>query len=174
MGEFNWPWQYKFPPFFTIQPNVDTRNKQLEAWGSLILNYHRVKRLFILDVTEAQNSPLFFNKEIDRKLSLDAIYTVLESVRQKGGIEWTDKARKRCYIYWRTPEEWGKLIYNWVIANGLNNSVCTLYEITGEESIKEEFYGLDEKILLRALQVLESDKKAELFSTDGSEGVKFF
>ena len=31
-----------------------------------------------------------------------------------GHIEWADKTRKRCLLVWRTPEEWGKLIYSWV------------------------------------------------------------
>jgi len=175
MAEFEWPWQYRFPPFFTIQPNLDTKKKQLEAWRSLILNYYRTKKLFILDITEAHSSPLFVNKEIDRKLSIDSIYIVLEDLKQKGNVEWLDKQRKRCYIYWRTPEEWGKKIYAYINNNGLNNTVCTLYELTnGDDTANEEFHGLDERILLRALQTLETEKKAELFAIDGSEGVKFF
>ena len=31
-----------------------------------------------------------------------------------GHIEWQDKLRKQCLVMWRTPEEWGKLIYSWV------------------------------------------------------------
>ena len=31
-----------------------------------------------------------------------------------GHIEWKDKGRKQCLIMWRTPEEWGNIIYNWV------------------------------------------------------------
>lgn len=31
-----------------------------------------------------------------------------------GHLEWTDKAKKQCMIMWRSPEEWGKLIYQWV------------------------------------------------------------
>lgn len=62
----DWPWQYSFPPFFTIQvsihvliltytshnpwqwrswplqPHSATRAKQLEAWRHLVLNYCQV------------------------------------------------------------------------------------------------------------------------------------
>ncbi len=31
-----------------------------------------------------------------------------------GHIEWKDKGRKQCLVMWRTPEEWGNLIHNWV------------------------------------------------------------
>ena len=60
----DWPWQYSFPPFFTIQvsgpghnslpnkstadndflsqPHSATKAKQLEAWRHLVLNYCQV------------------------------------------------------------------------------------------------------------------------------------
>ena len=38
-----WPWQYSFPPFFTLQPHKDTRDKQIEAWRHLVLNYCQVR-----------------------------------------------------------------------------------------------------------------------------------
>ena len=63
----DWPWQYSFPPFFTIQvsgpglviyslpnkstadnnfltqPHSATKAKQLEAWRHLVLNYCQVE-----------------------------------------------------------------------------------------------------------------------------------
>ncbi|XP_035661224.1 vacuolar protein-sorting-associated protein 25-like [Branchiostoma floridae] len=173
MAEFQWPWQYNFPPFFTIQPNKDTQAKQLEAWCLLVLSYCRHRRQYSLDVTDAQDSPLFHNKKIDRKLPLDAVYTVLEELRKKGNIEWTDpKKRNRCLIMWRTPEEWGKIIYQWVTSNGMNNTVCTTYElVNGDDTTSQEFHGMESWLLTRALQTLQLERKAELM---GSEGVKFF
>ena len=52
-----WPWQYNFPPFFTLQPNEDTKNKQIDAWCDLILKYGREKRIFQLDLVEACCKP---------------------------------------------------------------------------------------------------------------------
>ncbi len=72
-----------------------------------------------------------------------------------GNIEWQDKQKSRCLVMWRTPQEWGQLILQWVSQeiflkatfhivlyqaknNGLENSVCTLYEIhSGEDSENE-------------------------------------
>lgn len=66
---FQWPWQYEFPPFFTLQPNSDTRSKQIEAWCDLVLAYYRANRTFIMDLNEAaQSSPLFYNSKINRIL----------------------------------------------------------------------------------------------------------
>jgi len=175
MAAFEWPWQYNFPPFFTLQPNLDTRQKQLDAWMALVLGYHRHHKQYTLDVTEAQSSPLFSNKQLSRRLPPEAINKVLEELLKKGHIEWTDKSRRQCLVMWRTPEEWGKLIYKWAMDKGHKNSVCTFYEITsGEDTTREEFHGLESWLLLRALKSLEAQKKAEVMSVGGSEGVKFF
>lgn len=175
MNDFEWPWQYNFPPFFTIQPNLATRAKQLEAWKELILTYHRTQKKYILDVAEVQSSPLFSNKEIKRSLPLDGIYAVLEDLQKQGQLEWTDKQKQRCYIYWRTPEEWGSLIYNWASSHGMTNTVCTLFELTnGDDTADEEFHELDTGLLLKSLRTLENEGKAEVISFDGNEGVKFF
>ncbi|XP_002733784.2 vacuolar protein-sorting-associated protein 25-like [Saccoglossus kowalevskii] len=174
-SDFEWPWQYNFPPFFTLQPNLETRQTQLEAWCSLVLSYHKHYKIFSLDVTEVQSSPLFSNSKINRKLPLDALYIVLEELRKKGNLEWLDKNRKRCLIMWRTPEEWGSLIYQWASSNSLLNSVCTLYElVSGDDTVKEEFHDLDGTLLRRALKTLQVQMKAEIIVFDGNEGVKFF
>ncbi|KAJ8264608.1 hypothetical protein GJAV_G00151240 [Gymnothorax javanicus] len=166
---------YNFPPFFTLQPNVDTRQKQLAAWCSLTLSYCRHRKLYTLDVMEAQESPVFNNKKIERKLSMEAIQVVFEELRKKGNLEWIDKNKTRCLIMWRRPEEWGKLIYQWVSGNGMVNSVFTLYELSnGDDTESEEFHGLEEWLLVRSLQTLQSDGKAELINMDDGKGVKFF
>uniref|UniRef100_A0A673GDH6 Vacuolar protein-sorting-associated protein 25 n=1 Tax=Sinocyclocheilus rhinocerous TaxID=307959 RepID=A0A673GDH6_9TELE len=135
---FEWPWQYNFPPFFTLQPNVDTRQKQLAAWCSLVLSFCRHRKLYTLDVLEAQESPVFNNKKIERKLSVEAIQVVFEELRKKGNLEWLDKNKSRCLIMWRRPEEWGKLIYQWVSKNGMVNSVFTLYELSNGDDTEKE------------------------------------
>ncbi|KAF6098103.1 vacuolar protein sorting 25-like protein [Phyllostomus discolor] len=125
---FEWPWQYRFPPFFTLQPNVDTRQKQLAAWCSLVLSFCRLHKQSSMTVMEAQESPLFNNVKLQRKLPVESIQIVLEELRKKGNLEWLDKNKSSFLIMWRRPEEWGKLIYQWVSRSGQNNSVFTLYD----------------------------------------------
>ena len=67
------PWQHSFPPFYTLQPNLDSRKKQLEAWRSIILDYCQRKGLTSLDLREASNSELFNNTAIQRRLSDEAL-----------------------------------------------------------------------------------------------------
>ena len=35
-------------------------------------------------------------------------------VTQAGHLEWQDATRSRCLVMWRTPEEWGDILYQWV------------------------------------------------------------
>ena len=53
-------------------------------------------------------------------------------------VEWLDRAHDRCHIYWRRPEEWATLVYDWAVANGLLNTVCSLYELTQGDDVHDE------------------------------------
>ena len=179
MGDdFQWPWQYNFPPFFTIQPNLDTRAKQIEAWTDLILSYYKHHKLYRLDITEAQADPLFNNSAISRKLSMGDIIKILDMLAKSGHVEWDDvREKKQCYLMWRNPNEWADMIYSWVSANGMTDTVCTLFELhSGDDTNDEEFHGIDINVLRKALQVLERRGKAQIFSAENpqEEGVKFF
>ena len=167
------PWQHNFPPFYTLQPNLETRKKQLEAWRTLVLDYCQKRGLTSLDLKEAANSELFHNATIKRRLADDAIKAVFQEIEDKGNLEWTDKAHTRCNIYWRSADEWGSLIYNFIKQKGQTNAVCTLYELTeGPDAVGQPFHGLDEAVLIKSLKTLELQKKAEIFANN--EGVKFF
>lgn len=174
MTDFEWPWQHSFPPFYTLQPNLGTRQKQLDAWCELVLAFHRHHNVHLLDLTEAASTPLFHNKTLNRKLSLEFIQTVMEELKKKGSLEWMDKEKKQCLVLWRSLPEWANLIYSWACESGQVNSVCTLYEIIqGDYTANQEFHGLEKEVLLRALRHLEEQGKAQLMLFDASEGVKF-
>lgn len=169
---FDWPWQYDFPPFFTIQCNADTKLKQVETWCALVLSYHQHHKLSRLHLTNINSSPLFCNKAINRKLSREAVIEILDRLKSKGNIEWEDKNKTSCLVFWKTPQQWSDLLYAWVKRTGQINSVCTLHELTqGANTTSEEFYGLENWVLLRALKILQSKGHAELI---GDDGVKFF
>jgi hypothetical protein len=53
----------------SLQPNLDTRRKQLDAWCSLVLDYCRLKKVCTFDVNDASKFPPFFNTKINRMFS---------------------------------------------------------------------------------------------------------
>ncbi|KAK3885841.1 hypothetical protein Pcinc_009968 [Petrolisthes cinctipes] len=174
MTEFEWPWQYSFPPFFTLQPNADVRKTQLDAWCSLVLGWARKNNVGQIDVTGATSMVVFRNDSISRALPADGIRVVLDELAKRGNLEWTDKTKRRGYIFWRSVREWGQQIYQWAQDTSRMNTVCTLFEINqGDETAGQEFHGLDGDILIKALRALEVAGKAELMDFGDNQGVKF-
>mmetsp|Transcript_18224 Transcript_18224/g.26587 ORF Transcript_18224/g.26587 Transcript_18224/m.26587 type:complete len:176 (+) Transcript_18224:119-646(+) len=173
-GNFEFPEFYAFPPFFTIQPNVTTREKQMGLWRELILRYHtdlKIKTLVLHDC------PVWKNSEIGRELSPADIKVVVNDFVESGHGEWEDDSKTRCRILWRKPEQLASDIYDWAEANGYINSVCTVYELhSGEDVNGMSFQGADEELLRRALAVLEEQGKCTMFKGESSseDGIKFF
>ena len=166
---------YQFPPFFTIQPVLATREKQLALWRELILRYHtqhKVKTLVVHDC------PLWNNKQIQRQLSPRDVAIVVDDFVKHGHAEWIDTDTKtRCRILWRPPEQLATDIYQWAEQKGYLNSVCTLYELhSGEDVHGMSFQGADEELLRRALAILQQQGKCAVFKgeTSSEDGIKFF
>ena len=166
---------YHFPPFFTIQPTLSTREKQLGQWRELLLQYHTQLKIKTLIIHEC---PLWHNVAINRQLSTDEIHIVITDFVNSGHGEYEDiNTKTRIRIIWRRPEQLASDIYDWATTNGYLNSICTLYELhSGEDVHAMSFQGVDEELLRRALGVLEGMGKCAVFKGETSEedGIKFF
>jgi ESCRT-II complex subunit VPS25 len=168
----DWPWEYSFPPFFTLQPHTPSRQKQIQSWKHLVISYCQVNTVSVLDLAEAGDLPLFHNQTIDRRLGIQEIREVCESLESSGNLEWTDKSRSRAYIFWKSPAQLGMEIYRWVQETGQTGTVMTLTELLEEGENGNSWKGVSHEIILKALLVLQKEKKAEVFEDD--DGVKFF
>jgi ESCRT-II complex subunit VPS25 len=161
---FPFPPEYSFPPFFTRQTNLTTHHAQLVKWSSLVLSYCRHHRIFKLSLsangtttnTTAASTPerdtteLFYNKKINRRLSLPDIREVIDFLRKNNRAEYITPPPNSsstssgldgssagggggggdiAWIYWRTPEEWAALVESWVDSTGQRGSVLTVYEL---------------------------------------------
>jgi len=160
-----------------LQPVLNTRKKQIAMWQNLVLDYTRHFKMYQLDVDEAASSPLFYNATINRRLSVENIRIILEHLAKEGNGTWKDKEKRRFTILWRSPAQWGEMLYKWVCSSGFTDTVMTIYELReGDATEGEEFHGLDSEVLLKALQTLEKQGKCQVFSGHQSDeaGVKFF
>ncbi|KAF7488127.1 Vacuolar protein-sorting-associated protein 25 [Sarcoptes scabiei] len=168
-------WQYNFPPFFTIQPNDETRKLQMDAWCAIIMDHCRKNKIYELNISESLNAPPFRNDSIDRCLTEESLKSILDAIAERGRLEWIDvDGVKQCLIYWYKIEEWANIISKWVEERALNGTMCTLYEINGDDDRSSpELLGLDDRILLKALKHLEREGKAAVVEIDDSFGVKF-
>lgn len=188
---FRYPPFYSYPPSFTLQPVKATREKQLKLWCDLVLSYCKHYRIFKLTITDSANSPLFVNASIEyviltdsyisspqisvllansRKLSLPTIEKVFSRLVSMGYGEWLDKEANVCLIYWRRPNEWAQIIYDWVERSGRRKSILTFYELRfSDDTADSEFHEIDPELLLRSLQVLESHGKCVIFEGKTSD-----
>ncbi|KAI5808836.1 ESCRT-II complex subunit-domain-containing protein [Peziza echinospora] len=159
------PPQYTFPPFFTRQPNTTTFLRQRALWASFILSYCKHHRLWRLNVSDALETELFWNRGLGRRVKYcDAVEMI------DGGV-----GKSTLIVWWRKPEEWAGVIYDWIDSTGQKNTVLTLYEIAeGDLTGSTEFRGIDQFTLRKALEVLTKRGQAQIFSINDESGVKFF
>ncbi|CAO1407774.1 unnamed protein product [Diamesa serratosioi] len=173
MTDFEWPWEYSFPPFFTFQPNSETRKQQFLRWKELILQYQRYRKQAILNLND--DTELFNNDKINRRLDKETKTTILDEMCVNKNAAAVGKNSGIYEIYWLTLEEWSNVVYNWAQNSGMTNSVLTQYELlNGDDTKDEEFSGLNEDVFMKVMKLLESKGKCEVMEIDGSYGVKFF
>ncbi|XP_039116232.1 vacuolar protein sorting-associated protein 25-like isoform X2 [Dioscorea cayenensis subsp. rotundata] len=158
----------------SLQPVRETREKQVQLWKELILDYCRNQKVFRVGLEE--DFPLFTNLVIERSLSHEAKELFLSTLVNEGRAEWMDKRHKKCLILWMGIQDWADYIVNFVKENGFEDSVMTVEDIrSGFESRGTDLAAIDHTVLMRALRLLEQKGKAVIFkgtSTD-DEGVKF-
>lgn len=173
---FEFPFFHNYPPYFTLQPVQETRDKQSSLWQALILQYCRSQKVYIVLAAGEDENPLFVNNAIDRRANREARTYFLSGLVESGRAAWLDKEKNRCLILWKTPKEWAAAIYDWARSFGLNDSVFTIDDLSaGDEVQGTELEGLPREIIVPALKLLEAHGQARLFkgATPGEEGVKF-
>ncbi|KAK1921761.1 ESCRT-II complex subunit-domain-containing protein [Papiliotrema laurentii] len=177
---FIFPAIWSFPPFFTLQPNPSTMAHQVELWSKLVLDWARVNRVFMVHCEAGgDDTPeVFHNKAIRRRLMPNGVRSVIGSLVKDGRAAPDPPKQADTYlIYWKKPDEWGNVIYDWVIDNGMNGTIMTFWEITeGELAESTEFHGLPASLLRRAIDTLVKKAKAQIIKGEGEagEGVRFF
>ena len=116
------PFAYSWPPFWSLQPNLATREGQFKEWSSFILSYCRENRIWRLTIVDALNTPLFHNSRLQKRMNLLEAREILDwMTREAGGqrAEWIGKEGDKsvAWMYWRRPEEWAEVLSNWVLTH---------------------------------------------------------
>ena len=96
---------------------------------------------------------------------------MLEDLASRGNFEWSDKSKRRGLVFWRSAQQVGQDIYQWVRDTGQTGTVVTIAEIV-EQGDSQAWRGTSQEVVIKALRALEADKKCEVF--EGDDGVKFF
>jgi len=171
VGNFELPGFFNYPPYFTLQPSIATREVQVRLWKELILEYCRSQRIYTISLE--QDFPLFSNPAIQRSLSREAKEVFLSALVSEGHAEWMDRNCNKCLILWLTIQDWANYILNFVKENGLGSTMPVEDIRSGFDTRGTELAGIDSIILTRALRLLEQKGKAAIFKVNDCEGVKF-
>ncbi|KAK9838829.1 hypothetical protein WJX74_004071 [Apatococcus lobatus] len=176
-ANFSFPVFHSYPPYFTLQPVKETREKQSALWKDLILKYCKQHKIFKLSTDTASELELFHNRGIDRQLSPAALDAFLSELVAQGNAQWLDSGHHQCLILWKRLDEWAAALLEWARSSGMEDSVTTVEELlSGDEVRGTELEGVPRELMQAMLRFLEKQGRARLFkgSTADDEGVKFF
>ncbi|KAJ3786780.1 ESCRT-II complex vps25 subunit [Lentinula aff. detonsa] len=167
------------PPFFTQQPHPASLSIATEQWIQIILKYARHRRLFTVRVEDSEVSgndwdEILRNERINRKLIPSYLsYILAQMVSQKLAVYEPPKQDRSILIYWRLPEEWAEVLYEWVSSSGNLNTIMTFYEIT-DPPVESPLSGLPIPLLRQAITLLSKSNRAQIIAISEGEGVRFF
>ncbi|TCD70061.1 hypothetical protein EIP91_005042 [Steccherinum ochraceum] len=166
------------PPFFTQQPNQATQAIVTDHWTRLILSYARHRRLFTVRLDDAQASgndwdEVFRNTRINRRLLPSHLAYILDDmVATNKAVYDPPKQSNSAILYWRTPDEWAEVLYDWAETTGQLNTILTFYDII-EPSVPSQLSGIPLALLRKAIATLGKSNRAQLITIADGEGVRF-
>ena len=99
---FTLPEYHSWPFFYTIQKNVDTRERQLKMWSDLICAYCKHNQVYSMGLNELYDSGLAKNEVIGRQLSVEGLHKVCEWMQANKFGEYTAESKERIFVYWRS------------------------------------------------------------------------
>lgn len=175
--QFEFPFFWSFPPYFTLQPVEETRRKQVALWCELILRWCKHHQVYKLSTDVAEDTALFANQQINRSLNGETRTLLLQVLVKNGNGMWLSKSQSQCLILWKKLPEWAAALHEWALSIGMQDAVTSIEEIMdGEDSVGTDFAGMPKELLLEAVKILEQQRKAKLFKGTSADdiGIKFF
>jgi len=82
------------------------------------------------------------------------------------------KQTRSVLVYWRLPEEWAEVLYDWAVSTGQLNSIMTFYEIV-EPEVPSELSNIPIPLLRKAIAHLAKTGRSQTISIADGEGVRF-
>ncbi len=158
----------------SLQPVDETRAKQLDQWRSILLDYCESNSISELNLNAA---PIFENPAIERSLPTNGRIAVIQHLISSGNAEWDNpSSQSSCHIFGKSAQEWATTVHQYAQEYALFDSVYTVYELhSGDIAAGADFRGVQPRLLLSALKLLESQGRATLIEggTVDEHGVKF-
>ncbi|EAY11693.1 hypothetical protein TVAG_487950 [Trichomonas vaginalis G3] len=174
---FEFPDFYDYPPFWTLQTNSQTKKQQLDLWASFICAYTKFYKKTEIDMIQALDAPLFNNQKLGRRVSQQMMTEIIDYMVQSENAKWLESTKTRARIIWRTTQQIGDMVRQYLDNIGSLNTMMTYEElINGDETEGEGFHGLSADEFHDAMTFMESKGRCKIIpgSSLVEYGVKFF
>lgn len=140
-----------------VTPTVpDQFHSWSAAWGDFLLEFAEFKAIHVLNLLEIRKEFPFFNRIIKKKLSIDQLQQVGQTIIERDFGAWLDARKTRLRIYWKGLDEWSEIIYEWALRTG--RETVTLFDLLNASEI---WSTLSKEELNRILKILVTRKLAE-------------
>ncbi|KIY46655.1 ESCRT-II complex, vps25 subunit [Fistulina hepatica ATCC 64428] len=169
---------HAWPAFFTPQPYLNNNAAALEQWTHLILSYARHCRLWHLrredaEITGSEWNEVLRNERINRRLQSDYLSQIMAHLVARSQATYDPPNQTHTILlFWRTPEEWADVLYQWADTTGQLNTILTLYEIT-DPPVSSPLSGIPMSLLRHAITILTKSGRAQIIGVADGEGVRF-
>ena len=137
---FEMPEYHTWPFFYTVQKNVDTKERQMKMWSDLICAYAKFKGVYQMSLGELYASPICQNSTINRRLSMDSLKKVCLWMQQNKFGEFTAESQEAIFVYWRSLQEIADAIHRWADSTGRMGSVETVLDLTDDSANRSEIF----------------------------------
>lgn len=166
---------YSFPPLYTRQPNDIIRNKQIDSWINILLQFAKIEKIWELD-SNGRFLPdevnLFENNKINRSVTTTFIKEILNRMKSDQLIINNNDNTTTFFILWKNLDSWASLILEWFETTNKLNQVVTFYEIvSGDESINWEFHTMPILLISKILQILVKRGRATILKDEYNKDI---
>ena len=132
------PVYHSWPQLYTIQKNLDTRERQMTMWQKLIFDYAKAKGTYTLTFNELYGSKICVNKEINRRLSMDNIKQIAAWMVANKFADYTTRGpaegdHDKVFVYWRSLQEVADAIFKWAKETGRIGSIETVLDMIDDD-----------------------------------------
>lgn len=167
---------YSFPPLYTRQPNAIIRNKQIDSWINILLQYSKIEKIWELDsngIFLPNEISLFENNSINRSVNNSFIKEILNRMKSDHQIIYNNNNDTNTFfILWKNLDSWASLILEWFETTNKLNQVVTFYEISsGDESINWEFHTMPSYLISKILQILVKRGRATILKDEYNKDI---
>lgn len=146
------PWMY-------VKPNLDTQlSSWLDSWENLILQYARILKIHVVNITETKNVYPFTNTNNGKSLAEDNLKLIIDDMATKNLAKWLDSNHILVRIYYKTDFEWSEIIMEFMMKSGRAVEVITIYEM---QNFNQEWSSLPKEELVGILDLLVERNQAK-------------